>query len=262
MFFDIKNHLLFDTEPLSRCAMDLQMAVGMAYNGYQQGCRSVMATPPDDAFLKELSNPDATGLPERIRSKMNLLRCTLRGLLPRMQLFLGCELICTPENIDRLIFHLNRGHLPTLNGTGYVLVSFRDDIPLSDIWLCFDKLKDAGYDPILSHAESLQALKWNLHEIRALKGDGPRDNDRHKFRCKIQVDTTSFHHSIHNQAWARELIRSGVVDLLASDARNTSSHPVHIREEVASITPLCTPDYLDAITFRNAQNLFGAPQEV
>lgn len=268
-FFDVKSHLLYDTEPFCQCAQNIGMAVTMANDGCKQGCTHIIATPPHTAFLNALEDPNADGVPDSILRKLHSLNLLLGILLPEVKVLLGCELLCDHEllrdheNIVQLIQHLKKRHLPTLNGSEYVLVSFQDDVSLEDIWFCCDQLKDAGFEPVLSHAETLTSLKWNLGEIESLKGCGPRDNTRHKFHCKIQVNTSSLHFSNQDQAWVRELIRAGVVDVMGSDARNTSTHPVHIQQEAERIASLCTPDYLKAITFENAKAMFGdTPKKV
>ena len=51
------------------------------------------------------------------------------------------------------------------------------------------------------------------------------------------------------------MIRSGVVDMLATNARNTFTHPPHIQEELKELTKVCSPEYLKAITYKNAREL-------
>ena len=51
------------------------------------------------------------------------------------------------------------------------------------------------------------------------------------------------------------MLRSGVVDMLATDAKNTFSHPPHIRDEVANISKICSPDYLQHICWNHAAGL-------
>lgn len=61
MFFDTRHHLLYDVEDYTRCPHDEQMSLSMAYRAYVQGCRYIMVTPPDSAFL----NAESKGIPSR-----------------------------------------------------------------------------------------------------------------------------------------------------------------------------------------------------
>ncbi len=254
-FFDTKNHLLYGIENLSACADDENTAICMAYEAYQRGCRFIMATPSDDAFLNAQEASDAKGIVPWLWNRYESLRSKIHRYMPDMELGLGCEIACSRNTMDDILWHLKNGHLPALNGSNYVLVSFADNVSLEDLWFCLDKLDQANYSPVLSHAQSLQVLTNNIHEIRCLKGDASRGTNYH-FRCLIQLDTLSLHFSEHTRDWAREMIRCGVVDLLGTNARNTSTNPPHIREEIESFRNLCSPEYLDSIAWSKAAGLF------
>ncbi|MBR1972157.1 MAG: hypothetical protein IKA16_01825 [Oscillospiraceae bacterium] len=254
MFFDTKNHLMYGTEPFCECAQDEDMAFCMAFEAYTQGCRFIMATPPSAAFLDALTDSAAEGIPASISERYKSLRSRIRYFLPKMELGLGCEITCSRSEVENVIYHLKKKHLPTLNNSPYVLVSFPVDITREDLWFCLDRLDKEGYHPVLSHAQNIYTLKHDIHEIKCLKGEAPRDAF-YQFRCLIQLDTFSLHFSEDN-SWPREMIRSGVVDVMATNARNTFTNPPHIREEIESISNICTPDYLQAITWGNASWLF------
>lgn len=250
MFFDLKNHLLYGLEPFCLCAQDEDMALCMAYEAYGQGCRFIMATPPDSAFLNALEDPDATGIPPRILDLYQSLSGKIRCFMSDMALGLGCEIHCSRHNIEDMIRHLHKGHLPTMNKTQYVLVSFPDNISREDLWFCLDRLDQAGYLPVLSHAQTIQTLKYDIHEILCLKGEAERD-PKYKFRALFQIDTLSFCFS-DKDPWSLEMLRCGVADMLATDARNTFSQPPHIQDALSSLSNICPAEYLDAISWHHA----------
>lgn len=254
MFFDVKNHLLPDAEPFCECAQDEDMAVCMAFDAYKQGCRFIMVTPPDFAFSNALSRPDSEGIPPCILAKYQSLRSRILRSMPDMPLGLGCEIHCSRSNVEEVISHLKKGHYPTMNSTSYILVSFAEDVTRADLWFCLDRLDKAGYKTILSHAQSIQTLRYDIREIRCLKGEEERSSD-YRFKALIQLDTLSLHHSEPNH-WSKEMIRSGVVDMLATNAKNSFTHPPHIREEVEELVRICSPEYLEAITWGNAAKRF------
>lgn len=256
MFFDAKNRLLPNTEPFCECAQDEDMSVCMAFDAYGQGCRFIMATPSDTAFRNALENPDAEGIPAGILDTYQSLHRRIRRSLPNLALGLGCEIHCSRSNVEEVVFHLHKGHYPTMNNTHCVLVSFDDDVTRADLWFCLNYLHKAGYTPILSHAQSLHTLKYDIHEIRCLKGEADRGPDYH-FKALIQIDTFSLHHSEPNH-WCEEMIRSGVVDMLGTNAKNSFTHPPHIQKELAELGKICSNEYLEAIIWGNAASFFLA----
>ena len=80
MFIDVKSHILYGTEPLCMCADDEEMALVMAYNAHQQGCRFILATPPHSAFL-------TAGLYDHVR--FTRLVDKIHQYMPDMKLGLG-----------------------------------------------------------------------------------------------------------------------------------------------------------------------------
>ena len=258
MFFDTKTHILYETEPFCSCAQDEDMAYCMALMAYAQGCHFLLATPPADAFLNALQNPEEKGIPEIIQERFTTLKQRIleSESMPEMKLVgLGCEIPCTRQNLDRMIEHLDMGHLPTLNNSGYVLLSFQEDVSREELWACLDRLDRAGYQSVISHVQRIQTLKGDPQEIRCLKGEGLR-GEQYQFKAKIQLDTLSLQEPAYNTWWSEQLIREGLVDVLATDARNTFTHPPHIAEELERAKPLCSQDYFEKITFDNAQNWF------
>lgn len=247
LFFDMKNHLLPDTEPFCSCAQDVEMAICMAFDAYNQGCRFIMVTPPDTAFVQAWKEPNGAA---RLLKRYQALCDSIRRYLPDMNFGLGCEIHCSRHNMEDVLEHLNKGHLPRMNDTQYVLVSFQDEISREDLWFCLDRLDQEGYLPILSHAQTLHALKGDIHEIRCLKGEADRDA-KYRFRALIQIDTRSLHFSEQDH-WGKEMIRKGVVDMLATDARNSFTHPPYIQEALSDISHICSTEYLEAISWHHA----------
>ena len=248
-FFDTRNHLLPGTEVFCWCAQDEEMALSMAFRAQNQGCRFILATPPDEAFLR---HTDGSGVFADVHEAFWSLSKKMHKRMPGMGLGLGCEISCSRSGMDSILDHLEKGRLPGLNGTRYVLVSFPGDISLEDLWFCLDRLDRAGWKPVLSHAQSIRALKYNIHEIRCLKGEDYR-GEHYRFNCLIQLDTLALHFSEPDRDWARDMIRNGVVDMLATGARNTYTHPPHISDVLEDLP--CSREYLEDIAWNNAARL-------
>ena len=249
MFFDVKNHILHGTEPFCSCAQDEDMAYCMALEAYSQGCRFILATPPADAFLNAADRGEGHAVWERFEALRQRVRES--ESMHGMDLGLGCEIPCSRKALKNIVDHLAKGTLPTLHGSRFVLLSFQRDVTREELWHCLDYLDQAGYVPVISHIQTIETLKGDVEEIRCLKGEGPRD-EKYRFRAVIQLDTLSISEPDYDAWWPEKLIRAGVVDVMATDARNTFTHPPHIREELKKARGFCTQQYWERITWKNA----------
>ena len=123
---------------------------------------------------------------------------------PRMRLYLGNELRCSGDCLS----WLESGECRTLNGTGRVLVDFAEDEPERNIVRGLGRLMNAGYRPVLAHAERYREL--SLEQIRGLRQNGIR----------IQIDVQSFFgvYGLRARLRCRELLREKLADIASSDA--------------------------------------------
>lgn len=203
--------------------------------------------------LNERLNVASAGIEEDVLELMAYLKAHVGDPEADMKMFLGCEVAMDASNADEKISYLEAGSLPTLNGTRCVLVSFPDNIDRSDLWQCLHKLDQAGYIPVIAHAQTLGTFREHdgMHEIRCIKGDGLRDPMYH-FRALIQLDTLS----LQNMEHAKEMVREGVVDFLGTNAYNSFTNPPHIEAEVETASGICNPAYLAAISEGNAKKYF------
>lgn len=242
-FFDMKCHLLPASEAFGQCPQDMNMAMCMVYDAHNQGSNFILVTPPDLQFLKLPEYPH----PESVKARFDHLCREIHFYMPDVVLGLGCELHCTRNEVEKLIVNLDSKKLPTMGRSNYILVSFPDNISREDLWFCVNRFSERGYRPVISHAQSIHTLRTNnaINEIHWLKTKG----------CLIQVDTISFSEDAH---WSDELVRAGVVDILGTCARNTYTHPPHIKKELKHLKGICSASYFDAITCENAKKILSA----
>lgn len=127
---------------------------------------------------------------------------------PEMRLYLGNELRYSPDCLS----WLEGGACRTLGGTDYVLVDFDEGETERNIVRGLERLMNAGYKPVLAHAERYRAL--SVRRIRELSADGVR----------IQIDVQSLFggYGLGARLRSRKLLRVKLADIVATDAHGLS----------------------------------------
>ena len=89
-----------------------------------------------------------------------------------MQLSLGSEIYVDSEDAEdmkSIIKKIRKGIYPTLNGTNYVLIEFYlGGFVLEDISKDIMRLTDAGYTPVIAHAERYGVSYDSLCELKEM----------------------------------------------------------------------------------------------
>ena len=110
----------------------------------------------------------------------------------------GCELLCSEEHIDDIIYGLNIGSFSTLGNSKYVLTELHPDAEAGEVLTIIRALAENGYKPIFAHMERANNIT-NLI-VRLLIESG----------VFIQVNTFSFvdEADAKIRERARELLRN------------------------------------------------------
>lgn len=85
-----------------------------------------------------------------------------------LKLYLGAEVLCTPE-IPRL---LSKGLIPTVAGTDYVLTEFFFDAPTEYMDNMLDEIRSIGFIPIIAHPERYGAVQEDTTVLAGWFGKG------------------------------------------------------------------------------------------
>lgn len=200
---DIHLHALTDTDDGVKTEAEMFRMVDLMC---REGCRALCLTPhfhpgyfgdnrkkADDAFavLKEYASE----------------------AWPELQLFRGNEL----RYSDDCVSWLEDGACRTLNGSRYVLVDFSAAEERRTILRGLDRLLNAGYTPVLAHAERYEKLHPDMREIQNLSDRG----------VVIQVDGGSLFGAFGLRARlrSRKLVERHLADVVASDAHDLIRRP-------------------------------------
>lgn len=159
---------------------------------------------------------------------------------PELRLGLGNEL-----RYERgCVSWLRDGLCHTMNGTDYVLVDFLESEENGKIHQAMDSLLNAGYTPILAHAERYGSLKER--DVRAFRDNG----------VLIQTDARALFRDFGFAAQRRckALLKARLVDFAGSDAHDLSRRPPGLSAFAQAVRELCGREYSAALCSENAKH--------
>lgn len=180
-------------------------SLAMARMARQSGVDKIAATP------HFVGNGDALALLPRILSRVRRVRQELERQNIPLEIVPGAEILCLPETLELA----RKGMLPTLGDSRYLLTEFYFDLPGGEMDLLLSALREMDYIPVVAHPERYDAVQkqpelaheWfdrgyviqlNKGSVLGAFGAGPE-------RC------------------AHDLLRDGVVHVVASDAHRADS---------------------------------------
>ena len=145
---------------------------------------------------------------DRVLQRFSELKEYVKEKIPGLRLALGNELRYDPISMRAL----ESGMCRTLNGTRYVLVDFSAEESGDVIERALFSLMNAGYWPVLAHAERYGRLKPMEDRIRRLRAE----------QVVLQVDAESFsgEWGFGAKKRSRMLLKRELIDLVASDTHD------------------------------------------
>lgn len=214
-------------------ATDISCSIAMIESEIKQGITEIIATPHDYAFD---NNRDIYNIFSNLQGKS------------KINLYLGCEIYCDPYIMETVIDNLHNGIYPSMNGTQYILIEFDIyETKFNNITYCVKELINAGWKPIIAHAERY----WFTSEkrIRKLKEMG----------CLIQINIYSILSETQKEIRrnAREMLNKRLVDLLGSDAHNMQHRPPKVKDGLRYLKTHYDAKYVNEITYENVKQYFN-----
>lgn len=221
-------------------AMDPEMALAMIFRAQEQGIDTIFATPHADAFHRD---------PEEVWAQFRKLKILAGRIVPEVKILPGCEVYCEKDRMGAVLDALDKGVYPTMNGTGYVLMEFSMWVRPENTLCCVQALAEAGWKPILAHAERYRHLRGDMALLDRFRAAG----------CKIQINAYSLVEEAEDSIrhWARRIILEQKADFLGTDAHRTYHRPPSAETGLRWIYENCSRAYADALAFGNARRLLG-----
>lgn len=236
---DIHHHLL---PGLDDGARDLTTSVAMVEMAVDDGITHIVATP----HANHTYSYDRAGNQRLLDDVRNALP---PATAERITLGLGCDFHLNFENVEDAQKHRGRY---TINGTEYLLVELPDfNIPTRAEEVLYN-LRVAGLTPILTHPERNTTLQRSPQRLGNWIADG----------LLVQVTAGSvlgnFGGKAKKMAW--DLLRSGSVHFIATDAHDTVRRPPKMSEARQQIAKRLGATLADKLCVENPLAVFeGRP---
>ncbi len=197
---DVHSHILWGLE---YGLINLDQSVAMLMVAAKYGTTDIVATPR--ASLEDQFDPEITA---QILKK---LRARTDGLIG---IHMGCDFHMGYSNVSDVLADPRKY---AINGLNYLLVDFANTLippPTEEILSQFTK---EGLIPIICHPERNPILQDSIERLKAWISMG----------CVLQVTAQSLsgHFGKAEQRFAWELLRDGMVYVIASDARDLHHNP-------------------------------------
>lgn len=223
-------------------ARNLSESVAMAQIALKSGVDQICATPHFPGVEESLA------LLPKILSRVNQLRDELAFQRIPVEILPGAEILCMPETIELA----DKGMLPTLGNSRYLLTEFYFDTPGEEIDRMLQGLGARGYYPVVAHPERYQAVQKRPGLVRRWFEMG----------FVIQLNKGSILGAFGSGAerCAIELLHQGGVHLIASDAHRMDFRTTNLEPVYAWAVEHLGVDYADVLLRRNPKRiLHGQP---
>ena len=236
---DIHAHVVYGVDDGPRT---LEESVALLEAACRDGIRRLIATshayPAMHAFPRERYFRHLREINYECREK--------RGM--DIQLFSGCEIFYSDVAVEQL----RQRKLPTLAGTACVLVEFDPTSSVQAVTDAVRRLANAGYLPVIAHCERYDAFRRNLGLFEALRSE---------FRVLFQMNAATV---VEKAPWdlrrfREHVLSHGLIDLIATDAHNTSDRPPLLGEARELLAKQYGEEAARRWTGENQQAIFEMP---
>ena len=213
---------------------------GLVEAAYATGVRTICCTPhlrrgmfetPDEAIQEQF---------EKLKER------TLAAAYPEeIKLFLSRE-----YHADRLLLQrLEQNAILPLGLGKYLLLEFSNAHPLEDIHWFIKTVLDAGYKPLVAHAERYRVL-WESPDLAEELID---------LGAKIQMNSSSIlgREGRHQASYCKKLLKRQLVSVVASDAHDTEIRVPELDLAAAHLTRKFGEDYAEKLLVQNPLEILG-----
>lgn len=265
--FDIHSHIIYHIDDGSH---DLEESLELIRQDVEQGARAIIATPhyyvqyptdPARIRAKLAAIEEALGIGEQPAASLAQTGDALSSTgtsqttaqpMPSapqanasaldVRLYAGNEVLW----FDSMTERLQSGEILTLADSHYTLIEFYPEESYQTILRAIRNVRNAGYRPIIAHAERFKAIQEHgLAEV-------------HELGAYVQLSTEPLSHKGLSGLFDRETkfiqkaLRNQEADFLGTDMHRVDRRPPVLRDAIDWIERNLDADYADAVLQRNA----------
>lgn len=230
--FDIHSHIIYHIDDGSR---DIDESVRLIKSDVEQGATDIIATP--HYYIQQPTDP------ARIRDKLEDVRTAVRAAGIDVRLYTGNEVLF----FDSMTERLESGEILTLCDSRYTLIEFYPLESYNTILRCVRNVRNAGYLPIIAHAERFKGLREHgLDEVISLG-------------AYIQLSTEPLSRKgigallDGETQFIRKALKMGQAHFLGTDMHRHDTRPPVLRDAIGWIYKNIDRDYAEALLDGNAR---------
>lgn len=230
--FDIHSHIIYHIDDGSRTPEE---SLALIRQDRAEGARDIIATP--HYYVQYPTDPD------RIRAELATIQKMADADSLDVHLYSGNEVLW----FDSMTERLQSGEILTLADSHYTLIEFYPEEGYQTILRAVRNVRNAGYRPIIAHAERFRAMQEHgLEEVRDLG-------------AYVQLSTEPLSHKGLSGLLDRETkfiqkaLKNQQADFLGTDMHRTDHRPPVLRDAIRWIEKNLDPDYADDVLERNAE---------
>lgn len=247
--FDIHSHIIYHIDDGSH---DLEESLELIRQDVEQGAHAIIATPhyyvqyptdPARIRAKLAAIEEALGIGEQAAAQPTPGASEANASALDVQLYAGNEVLW----FDSMTERLQSGEILTLADSHYTLIEFYPEESYQTILRAIRNVRNAGYRPIIAHAERFKAIQEHgLAEVRDLG-------------AYVQLSTEPLSHKGLSGLFDRETkfiqkaLRNQEADFLGTDMHRVDRRPPVLRDAIDWIQKNLDADYADAVLQRNAE---------
>lgn len=210
-FIDLHTHISL-TDPHGVCGEAACQQVLLAAR--EVNVHTLAITPHSDIYL-----PASNWQPDL---EQTVAAC--HRLAPEVQVLSGCEFLLRQLSD---VLPVQRGQVPTINHSKYLLIEFLPDARSSFLEECVHELKIMGYIPVIAHPERYLSYQRSPEKLRNLISSG----------ALLQGTLAALLgvHGSHARQTLLEMLKADLIHSLASDFHGGDYAQV-IRDSVSLLT--------------------------
>ena len=227
---DIHCHILPEIDD---GAIDMDDTLSMASLAAECGVSAIVATPHCN-----IPGAPSNYFDDYLKKLIAKTRQTLANEKIPIKLLTGMEVYVTFDLPDLI----KQGKILTINQSRYLLVEFNFGEDPEFVEVMVDRLKELKIIPVIAHPERYEFVKFNTDFATILKKKG----------CVLQSNKGSFlgRYGSSTRDTAFELLRSGVISVVASDAHNCTVRTPYMTEAKRTLEPYCDVNKLFSLNPR------------